>query len=276
MTMNGPLCIIAGGRQFPFLVAKEAKALGIPTVAIGFFGHTDPELFKHVSAGIMLHIGQAKKIFQFLEEHKVENVVFAGTIHKPRALNVRPDFLAAKLFYKLRNKGDDSLLSAIAGEFTARGYMVHNPLKIAPSLATPAGPLTQKAPYKDEMEALCFAWPRAKVIGEHDIGQSVLVKRGVVLAVEGPEGTDAAIARAGELCWKKGMVLCKVLKPGQDTRFDLPVIGKTTVEAMAKAGGSCIGIEAHNSICFDQKETIALAQAKNIRIIGITQEMMTG
>lgn len=263
------LGMVAGARQYPLLVARGARAAGMRVVVVGFAGHTDPALADEVDAFAMLHLGQVGKTIRFLKDNGAEQVVFCGAVSKPKAMDLRPDLLAAKLLMRLNSKGDSALLRALADEFEQHGLPVGNPLALVPSLATPEGQLTSKPPRERELSDLRLAWPKAKAIGEMDIGQSLIMREGIVLAVEGPEGTDAAIRRAGGL-GGKGCVLCKVYKPGQDLRIDLPAAGPNTVRSMIEAGGTCIGIEAGRSIFFDLDEAVALAEANGIRIVGLT------
>jgi len=263
------LGLIAGGRQFPFMVARQARLEGYRVAAVGFSGNTDPALAAEVDAFEMLHLGQLTRCIKFMKAQGADQVVFAGAIDKPKAMDIRPDLLAAKLLFKLKGKGDDAILSTVLDEFEAQGLNVGDPLEFVPGLGTPEGPLTRKGPSADDLEDLRQAWPRAKAMGAMDIGQSLLIKAGIVLAVEGPEGTDAAIARAGSLS-SKGCVLCKICKPGQDMRIDRPAAGLNTVRAMIEAGGTCIGLEAHRSIFFDRDEAVALAEKHGISIVGLT------
>ncbi|MBU1003044.1 MAG: UDP-2,3-diacylglucosamine diphosphatase LpxI [Proteobacteria bacterium] len=271
--MTKTLGIIAGGRQFPFMVAQRAREAGMRVVAVGFSGNTDPALAEVVDVFEMLHLGQLSRCIKFMKANAADSVIFAGAINKPKAMDIRPDLLVAKLLFKLKDKGDNAILSRVLDEFESQGLNVGDPLEFVPGLATPQGPLTAKSPSKADFDDLRFAWPRAKAIGELDIGQALLVKAGIVLAVEGPEGTDAAIRRAGELS-SKGCVLCKVYKPGQDMRIDRPAMGLNTVRTMIEAGGTCIGIEAGRSIFFEQAEALALAEQHGISIIGLSPEIL--
>ncbi|BBD07060.1 uncharacterized protein DFE_0334 [Desulfovibrio ferrophilus] len=255
------------------MVAERAREAGIRVVAVGFTGNTDPTLADHVDVFEMVHLGQLSKCIKFMKANTADSVVFAGAINKPKAMDIRPDLLAAKLLFKLKGKGDDAILSTVLDVFESHGLNVGDPLEFVPGLATPEGALTSRQPTRDDLEDLRFAWPKAKAIGEMDIGQSLLVKAGIVLAVEGPEGTDAAILRAGELS-SKGCVLCKVYKPGQDMRIDRPAAGLNTVRSMIEAGGTCIGIEAGRSIFFEQDEAVALAEKHGVSIIGLSSEIL--
>lgn len=271
--MTKTLGLIAGGRKFPFMVADKAREAGWRVAAVGFSGNTDPALAEHVDAFEMLHLGQLKRCIAFMKNNGASSVVFAGAINKPKAMDIRPDLLAAKLLFRLKGKGDDAILSTVLDEFESQGLNVGDPLEFVPRLATPVGPLTQKRPSTEDMDDLREAWPKAKAVGQMDIGQSLLIKAGIVLAVEGPEGTDAAIARAGSLS-SKGCVLCKICKPGQDMRIDRPAAGLNTVRSMIEAGGTCIGLEAGRSIFFDQDEAVALAEQHGISIIGLSPESL--
>lgn len=265
--------LIAGGGQFPFLVARAANEQGTPVAAVGFAGNTDPALADEVESYAELHLGQLAKLLKTFKNQGVTKVVFAGSINKPRAIDIRPDWLAAKLLFTLAGKGDDAILRTVAAELEKNGLPLASALDLLPGLATPAGPLTRKPPRKADLDDLRFAWPRAKELGRMDIGQTVVVKSGIVAAVEGPEGTDAAIRRAGELLGT-GCTVCKVFKPGQETRIDLPAAGLATVQALADIGGHCLGIEAGKSIFFDLPEARALAEKHNIRLIGLTADQL--
>ncbi|NJB68878.1 hypothetical protein GGQ74_002551 [Desulfobaculum xiamenense] len=267
--------IIAGGGQFPFLVAHGARELGMRVAAVGFTGHTDMTLGESTDAFRELHIGQLARLIGFFREEGVKRIVLAGAINKPRALDIRPDFRAVKLLFKLRTKGDDAILKTVAAELESEGFSVVSALALVPGLGTPAGPLTSKAPRESDWDDLRYGWPKAKAIGAMDIGQSLIVKNGMVVAVEGPEGTDEALRRAGRLVGP-GCVLVKVYKPGQDDRIDLPAAGLQTVRTMIEIGASCLGIEAGKSLFFDLAEAVELAERHDIRIIGLTPEEMGG
>lgn len=264
--------ILAGGGQLPFLVAEGARRQGQRVAAVGYVGNADPALAGRVDAFAELKLGQLGKLISFFKTESVTRVVLAGSINKPRALDIRPDMRAMKLIMRLAARGDDSVLRAVAGEIESEGMAVVSALDLVPDLATPAGVLTRKKPSKDQWEDLRFAWPRAKALGRMDIGQALAVKERMVVAVEGMEGTDACIARAGELA--KGCTLVKIVKPGQDLRFDLPAVGTRTLEAMAAAGVSCLGVEAGRSMFFDRDPALDLAHTAGLCVVGLTPEVL--
>ena len=265
--------LIAGGGQFPFLIADKARALGLRVVAVGFSGHTDTSLAAHVDAWSELHIGQISKFLRFFKDQGAGRVVFAGAVSKPKALDVRPDFRAVKLLFKLKTKGDDAILRAVADELESEGMRVVSPLELVPGVGTPAGVLTSRRPRKHEWEDLEYAWPRARAMGRMDIGQSLVVKSGMVVAVEGIEGTDETLLRAGKLAGP-GCVMVKVLKPGQDERIDLPAVGGKTIETMIKAGAVCLGIEAGHSLFFDMRESLDRADKAGISVVGVSDGVL--
>ena len=155
------------------------------------------------------------------------------------------------------------------GEFAADGFHFTSALDLCPELLVSPGVLTHREPSPREREDIRFGWELAKEMGRLDVGQSVAVKERAVLAVEAIEGTDRAIARAGEYCRSGGFVVVKVAKPQQDMRFDVPTVGCSTIESMHRAGGRVLAIEAAKTILLDQPATINLADRYNISIVAL-------
>ena len=273
MTVLPTLGIIAGGGVLPGLVAKTARTQGRTVVAVGFPDDTDPELEQAVDHFIRLRLGQLGKLIAFFKKHDVREVVLAGAINKPRALNIRPDFRAARLLFSMKRRSDDSLLRMVADELRKEGMTVVSAQPFAPQLATPAGILTRTPPAREQWKDIFYGWPIARDLGRHDIGQSLMVREQMVIAVEAIEGTDATIRRGGEL-GGKGCTLIKVFKPGQDNRIDLPSIGLNTVRLLAEAGGSCLAVEAEKSLFFDREEAVRFADANGITIVGVTAKLL--
>lgn len=263
--------LIAGGGQFPLLVAKGAAAQGHRVVAVFFKGHSSAEVSALVDESKELKLGQLSKLISFFQKNNVSKVVMAGTINKPKAFDIRPDFRAAKLLFKLATKGDDVLLRTITQEFESEGMKVVGPHVYAPQLLTPAGLLTKCKPNKMERSDIAFGWKIARELGRLDIGQCVVVKEGVIAAVEAIEGTDAAIKRGCEL-GGKGCTVVKVFKPGQEDRVDMPSIGFKTVQGMKDLGATCLGVEAGKSLFFDLEKAIEYADKHGISIVGLTPE----
>lgn len=264
--------IVAGGGQLPFLVAEGARGLGLRVAAAGLAGNTDPALAGRVDAFAQLRVGQLGRLIAFFKSESVCRVVLAGSVNKPRALDLVPDLRAMKLIMRLAARGDDSLLRAVAGEMEAEGMAVVSALDLVPGLAAPAGVLSRRKPSREQWEDLRFAWPRARALGRMDIGQALAVRERMVVAVEGLEGTDACLKRAGELA--PGCTLLKTVKPGQDLRFDLPSVGLGTLEAMAAAGVACLGVEAERSLFFDRSAALDLANAAGLVVVGLTPAVL--
>ncbi len=269
------LGIIAGGGQFPFLVAKGAAHEHICPVGIGFYGHTDENLPASLEqlggSCLFLHLGQLTKMLDYLKKNSVHTVCLAGTINKPRAMDFRPDLRAARVVFSLRKKGDDSLLRAIVGELEKEGIAVISPARFAPALHITPGLLTPKCPpTKAVQDDIAYAWPVARQIGAMDIGQCLVAREGMVIAVEALEGTDETLARGARL-GGKGCVAVKLLKPGQEERVDLPSIGLKTIQNLAEGQYAALAIEA-GALFFDREQAIALAEKNGICIIAKQRE----
>lgn len=271
--MADALGIIAGKGQFPVLVARGAKAMGRPVVMVGFSGHTDPAIETETDAFTMLHLGQVNKLIDFMHAHKVSELCFAGAISKPKALDIRPDMRAVKLIFSLRGKGDDALLRTVADELAKEGLRVVSPVAFAPSLRAPEGVQTRRHPSPEEWGDIRFAWPIARTMGRLDIGQCLVVKNGVIAAVEAIEGTDAALERGGVL-GGEGCIALKIFKPGQDDRMDQPAIGPQTIRVMAKHRYACLAYQAKDALFFDLEEAMRIADAAGMAVIGLTPEEM--
>ncbi len=264
----GTVGIVAGGGQFPRLVAEELRKRALKVVIIGLRGQTDQRLLECADVYEEIGLAQLGKLLRLLKRHRVDEVIFAGKVKKPSSLwQARPDLSALKLWHKLRSRNDDQLLRAVASELENQGFKVVSPTRYLDSILTPQGVLTKRAPTQDEWEDIRFGWEIAKAVGNLDIGQCVVVKERIVVAVEAMEGTDATILRAGTLA--KDTVVIKICKPIQDRRFDLPSVGKGTIASMIKAQAKVLCIEAKQSLFFDQKEAIKQADQVGIAIVGV-------
>ncbi len=269
LTSDDPIGIIAGQGQFPFLVARSVRAVGGSVVAIGFIGHTDPTFATEVQAYKQLRIGQLNKAINFLKKNKVRTLCFAGAINKPKALSIRPDWRAARLLFSCLAKGDDTLLKLLIAEFETEGLHAVQAADLVPDLRAPAGVLSLRQPTAHEISDLKYGWKIGKTVGSLDIGQCIVLKQGVVTAVEAIEGSDAAILRGGKLAGS-GVVVVKTVKPGQDERVDLPALGLQTLQTMIEAKASCLGFEAGKTLFFDLEQSLRLADKKRLCIVGLT------
>lgn len=262
--------IVAGGGQFPALVARGAREAGMGVVMCGFHGHTDPALASLADQFSMLHLGALNRLIEFFRSHGVRRLCFAGAISKPRALDLRPDFRAAKVLFRLRSKGDDVLLRAVMDELQSEGLAIVQAAELVPGLRGPDGVVSRRQPTEEEWADLRYGWPIAAAIGRLDIGQCIVVKRGMVVAVEGLEGTDALLRRGAEL-GGAGCVAIKIVKPGQDERIDLPAIGAATMRTLVDGGYSCLAYHSGKTLFFDREEALALADAHSLAVVGLDE-----
>ncbi|MDR2123417.1 MAG: UDP-2,3-diacylglucosamine diphosphatase LpxI [Desulfovibrio sp.] len=258
--------IIAGSGQFPFLVARGAAERGLGVVICGIAGNADPALAALAEDFVMLPVGQLNKLIKFFRSRQVVRLCMAGAVNKVRALSLRPDFRVAGLIVRLAGKGDDALLRAVADILQDEGFSVVRPDALVPELRCSPGVLGKIQPDAYTRKDMEFGIAVAGQIGALDIGQCVAVRRGIVVAVEAVEGTDAALIRGGEL-GGAGCTAVKVLKPGQDKRMDLPSVGAGTLEVMARYSYACLAFEARGTLFFDREAALAGADAARIAVV---------
>jgi DUF1009 family protein len=273
-----PIGLLAGSGRFPLAFAERARSLGIPVVCVGIRNEAAPELSGLVKRFYWSGVARLGRMVRCFKREGVERVVMAGKItkaafmHAPwRVLSLLPDWRTFRFWYSRRRKDnrDDSLLLGIIDEFARDGLRFDSALTYCPELLVSAGVLTRRRPTPSEESDIAFGWELAKEMGRLDVGQSVAVKERAVLAVEAIEGTDRAIARAGDLCRVGGFVVVKVAKPHQDMRFDVPTVGCQTIESMRQARGRVLAIEAGKTIILDQEETVALANRFGISVVAL-------
>jgi len=262
-----PIGLVAGSGRFPLLFAQAAARAGRQVVAAAHEGETDPDLERHVASLRWVKLGQLSAISRTLREAGCAEVVLCGGIRKLRLFDLRLDFLAVKAFSKLRSLGDDAALRAVAGALEQEGLHVVSPLPYVPDLVAPAGPVGARKLSGEERADAGVGIAVARALGACDVGQTVVVRRRVVVAVEAIEGTDACIARAGPLA-REGSVVVKASKPGQDLRFDVPAVGPATLAAMEAARCSALVVEAGRTILLDRGELVRLADRAGIAIEG--------
>ena len=263
---------MAGSGQFPSLVADGARKAGMRVVICGFHGNTDESLAAQADEFAMVHLGQLGKLIDFFKNNGVKRLCMAGAISKPNALDLKPDFRAAKLIFKLAaDKGDDAILRAVAEELKSEGISVVRPDTLVPGLNSGAGVLSARSPDAGIWADIRFGWNIAKTVGQLDIGQCVVVRSGIVAAVEALEGTDAAVARGGQL-GGAGCSLIKVVKPGQDKRLDLPSIGADTVELLARHKFVCLAFEAAGTLFFDREHALKTADSLGIAVVAVPED----
>jgi hypothetical protein len=262
--------LIAGNGRFPLLFAQSARNKGIEVLAIAHKGQTLPELERYVNKIYWIKVGQLGKLIKILKAEKIKDAAMVGGITKTLMFSyVSPDFHAISILAKLKTMNDDVLLRSVSEEIEKQGIAIHSSTIFLTDLISPAGCLTKRTPNKKETKDIEFGWKIAKEIGRLDIGQSIVVKDQVVLAVEAIEGTDEAIRRAGKLGKRKGLIIIKVSKPKQDMRFDIPAIGPETIATMQAAGANVLAIEKGKTLLIDKEELIQAANKAKISIVAL-------
>jgi len=266
---DGRIGLIAGNGRFPIIFADNARKLGLYVSAVAHEGETEPELEQHVDRIHWVKIGQLNKLINAFKGDGVRQVVMLGGIKKTHVYStVRPDFRALALAAKLAFWKDDDILREIAAELERDGITICESTFGLKGILVEEGPLTSRRPNKKEWNDIRYGWEIAREIGRLDIGQCIVVKDRVVVAVEAVEGTDGAIKRGGELA-KEGAVVIKRSKPQQDLRFDLPAVGPRTIEVMASVKASVLAVEPGRTVVLDRDELISQAERAGIAVIGV-------
>lgn len=274
------LGLIAGWGRYPIVVAEQLRAQGIDVYCQGVKDHADPQLAAICTEFSWLGVAKLGRAIRCFRQQGVTQITMAGKIHKHRLLQPGawwahlPDWrtwrrFAQHFLYAKKDRKDDTLLLGVVAEFALDGLEFVPATDFAPELLVKPGTLTRRSPTSFEQRDIEFAWNIAKEMGRLDIGQSVAVKGQAVLAVEAVEGTDRCIERAGQLCRGNGFTVVKVAKPQQDMRFDVPTIGRGTIETMVQAGASCLAIEAGRTIVLDEPEVVEFANRHRVAIVAL-------
>jgi hypothetical protein len=281
------LGLIAGNGRFPFLLLDAARAQGLAVVVAAIREETDPEIDQRAAADeritvYWLSLGELSRLIETFRKEGVSQAVMAGQVkHKQIFSSIRPDWRLAKLLLNLRTRSTDMLLGAVAKVLGDEGIELISSTAFLEPLLAEEGVLTVRAPDEDERKNIEYGLTVAHAVAGFDIGQTVVVAAQACVAVEAMEGTDAAIERAGELMrtleddastLDRRLTVVKVAKPNQDMRFDVPVIGMATVEAMIRAGASCLSIEAGRTLLFDRATLLARAAQAGIAIVAARRE----
>jgi DUF1009 family protein len=298
------LGLIAGNGRFPFLLLDAARAEGLEVVVAAIKEETDPEMDRRAEAdsGVTVYwlsLGELSRLIETFQKEGIAKAVMAGQVkHKQIFSSIRPDWRLAKLLLNLRTRSTDALLGAVAKVLVDEGIELISSTTFLEPLLADEGVLTSRAPDADECLDIEYGLSVAQALAAFDIGQTVVVAAQACVAVEAMEGTDATIERAGKLMSSlnesadiaeaapiaaaakpasetslqssllaRRLTVVKVAKPNQDMRFDVPVIGISTVETMIRAGASCLSIEAARTLLFDRDALLKRASAAGIAIV---------
>jgi UDP-2,3-diacylglucosamine hydrolase len=259
--------LIAGNGQFPFLVLEGARSQGIEMAVLAIREEASPELERAAKRLQWVSLGELGKAIDWLHEEHVTRAVMAGQVkHAKIFSSIRPDWKMARLLMSLAVKNTDSLIGAVARILEEEGIHLVDSTAFLQPLVAPAGVLTRRAPDEAETADLAYGRRVARHIAALDLGQTVVVSGCACVAIEAMEGTDAAIERAARLATGRRLTVVKVSKPGQDMRFDVPVVGLPTIEVMRQCGATTLGVDARRTLLFDQAELVAAADRAGITI----------
>lgn len=269
------LGIIAGGGTLPQTLINHCLQNKREFFVLAIENNADKAIFTEDIPHKWIRIGQAGTGFKLMHEQNVEEIVMIGTIHRPTLADLVPDLRTAAFFARigLKSVGDDGILRALINDIESENMRVVGIHEVIPNLLVKEGVLTKHKPDKQALADISRGVEVARELGKLDVGQAVIVQQGLVLGVEGIEGTDRLIERCGTYQRKGvGGVLVKLRKPQQDMRIDLPTIGTKTIENLHSAGMRGIAIHAGNALIVNEAEVIALANKYSMFICGIEPE----
>ena len=259
--------LIAGNGRFPFLVLEGARSQGIEMAVIAIKEEASPELEKISKRLHWVSLGELSKTIDLLHQEGVVQAVMAGQVkHNKIFSSIRPDWKLAKLLFSLPRKNTDSLIGAVARILEEEGIKLVDSTLFLKPLVPQAGVLTRRAPNDHETQDIAYGRALAQQIAGMDVGQTVVIADRACVAVEAMEGTDEVIARAARIATGKPLVVVKVSKPGQDMRFDVPVIGLPTISQMRECGATALAVDAGRTLLFDRQKLIESADIAGIAI----------
>ena len=261
------LGIIAGNGVYPRLLADSARKAGVKKiVAAAFTGETDSALAQHVDLVQWMRVGQLNRLLKFFREQAAHHAIMAGQIAPKNLFDLRPDWKALLLLGRIKERNADSLFAAIADELAKVDVDLLPATTFLEDSLAPAGLIAGPKLSRRDEEDVDFGWKMAKEIARLNIGQTVIVKNGTIVAVEALEGTNETIKRGGGLA-RRGAVMVKVAKPNQDMRFDVPVIGVETLRVASEARLRLIAIEAGKTLLLEREAIVDLANLSKISIV---------
>ncbi len=263
--------LIAGNGRFPIIFAREARARGVRVTAVAHRGETVRELASNVHSLTWIRVGQLGKMITVFQRAGIRRAVMVGGLNKARSLrSMRPDWRGWRFLARAVSMGDDGLLRALARELESEGIEVVPSTLFLDRLFASAGEIAGPRPDPVALSDIVLGCKVLRTIGSLDIGQCAVVEKGVVLAIEAIEGSDATIARGGKLGRGEAVVV-KAAKAGQDLRFDVPAVGPSTLDMMREAGAGTLALQAGSTIILDADEFHARAQRYGISVVGFTE-----
>ena len=275
--MMNPIGLIAGNGALPVLAAKGIRSAGQRVVAIGLAGQYHEDLPELCDSFCTVPIGRIGKLIRMLKKWHCQRASMVGYVRKAnmfnpyRILEAVPDLRAVKLWLKhmKHDRRSNHMLQTVASEFERSGIQMIDAMPFFPQVLSDSGVMTTRSPTSAQQAVLQRGLEQVCMLGELDIGQAICVIEDKVLAVEGIEGTDAIIRRAGLLCDKGGWTLIKIAKPNQDMRFDVPTIGMRTIANLKAARAGCLALDAGKVIMLDKARVLKAADEAGIAIVGL-------
>ena len=265
--MKAKIGLIAGRGIYPKMVLDGAKGKRIPLAVAALEGETDPRVAVQGKPTEWMRVGQLGRLVSFFKKAGVQEVIFAGQITPKRLFDLRPDFKALWILAGLKERNAETLFGAVVRELEKAGIKVLPATTFVEDHLAGTGHLAGAKPPRHLSMDISFGWPLAKSLARMNIGQSLVVRKGTVMAVEGFDGTDATLRRGGEIAGQDAVAI-KVTSPGQDMRFDVPVIGPRTIQAAAAGRVSAIVVEAGKTLILGGKEVQQLAVRHKICVWG--------
>jgi UDP-2,3-diacylglucosamine hydrolase len=264
------IALIAGSGQFPLALLKAAQSNSVEVITISILSSAEKEIERISKKNYWIQLGQAKELIGILQKEGLKYAVMAGKVNKAAVIkqSLMLDEEAKNVLRRIRDKKDDTILSAIANRLNDFGIELIDSTMFMGNFMAKKGVLTKKKPDMKQRQDIEFGFKIAKQMGSLDIGQSVIVKDKAVIAVEAIEGTDAAIIRAGLLAGK-GAVIVKTAKPNQDLRFDVPVVGYETLQSAQRARAGVLAVEAGKVLMLQKEDMIEYANRAGICITGV-------
>jgi DUF1009 family protein len=263
------LGLIAGNGRFPFLAAAGARRAGRRVVAVALREETAPELERHVDELHWISLGQLGRGIEILQKAGAREAVMAGQVqHRQLFSQVVPDLKLIGLLARLALRNTDSLIGAVAEALEREGIRLLPSVAFLDDQLALAGPMTRRRPDGDERRDIAYGETAARALAGMDIGQTAVVKGRAAVALEAMEGTDETIRRAGRIAGA-GTTVVKVSKPKQDMRFDVPVVGEGTLDAMREAGAGVLAIDAGRTLLIDRAAFLARADAERVAVFGL-------
>ena len=270
--------LIAGNGKFPLLVLDAARAQGYEVVVAAIKEEASLAIESHGATAVhWLSLGELSKLIETFQRAGVRRAIMAGQVkHKQIFSSIRPDWRLAKLLLSLSTRNTNALLGAVAKVLADEGITLENSTWLLAPLLAKLGVLTRRAPSEQERKNIEYGRAVALQLAQHDIGQTVVIAEAACVAVEAMEGTDAAIERAGQILrtlqgdastLSRDLTVVKIAKPGQDMRFDVPVIGLKTIETMRAAGATCLALDAEKCLLLDGEKILDAANAVGITVV---------